>query len=300
MEIIKKIKEVPNLSLALGFFDGVHIAHQKVIKKAVDFAQQNNLKSAVVTLKNHPATYFNPEFSYIILPADRYKYIEELEVDYLIELDFETVKDLSAIDYIENILVKYLSPKFITTGFNHTFGHKKSGNTQLLKDLQQKYNYIYKEIEPFTLNNETVSSSLIRKKLSNGDIKISNNMLGKNFYIEGTVQKGKQLGAKIGFPTANINYPANIIKIPRGVYKTFSYIDGVKYQGITNFGTCPTVSDCAIETLETHYLDFDGNLYGKTLTVFLEKKLRDEKKFSSIEELKMQIKTDINEVVKPS
>ena len=144
MQIIKGLKTIENLSLALGFFDGVHIAHQKVISGAVDFAKKNNTKSAVITLKEHPVCYLkNVSPSYISKREYSYNLIEKLGVDYLVEIDFEDVSNLTEEEYLKNILIKYFSPNAIFTGFNHTFGYNRGGTPQFLKENQNIYNYQY-------------------------------------------------------------------------------------------------------------------------------------------------------------
>lgn len=295
MQIFTELNKNPNLSLALGFFDGVHLGHQKVIKSAVDFAKRNGIKSAVVTFKEHPCCFFRgicPK--YILTREERLKHIEALGVDYVYLLDFNSkLCMLSAEDYLREVLVGNFSPKSISTGFNHYFGAKKSGNVTLLAEKQLEYGYKYFEISPQKVFGKTISSTAIRELLSKGQIKNANEMLGYNFSIMGEVVKGQQLGRTIGFRTANLIYPNELIDLPFGVYSTFVTIDGKKYQGVTNFGIRPTVSDSHKCTLETHILDFEKDIYGKYITVEFIKMIRAEKKFKSLDELKNQIIADV-------
>lgn len=295
MQIFTKLNKNSNLSLALGFFDGVHLGHQKVIKSAVDFAKRNGIKSAVVTFKEHPCCFFRgicPK--YILTREERLKHIEALGVDYVYLLDFNSkLCMLSAEDYLREVLVGNFSPKSISTGFNHYFGAKKSGNVTLLAEKQVEYGYQYFEIPPQKVFGKTISSTAIRELLSKGQIKNANEMLGYNFSITGEVVKGQQLGRTIGFRTANLIYPNELIDLPFGVYSTFVTIDGKKYQGVTNFGIRPTVSDSHKCTLETHILDFEKDIYGKYITVEFIKMIRAEKKFKSLDELKNQIIADV-------
>ncbi len=295
MQIFTELNKKPNLSLALGFFDGVHLGHKKVIKSAVDFAKRNGIKSAVVTFKEHPCCFFRgigPK--YILTREERLKHIEALGVDYVYLLDFNSkLCMLSAEDYLREVLVGNFSPKSISTGFNHYFGAKKSGNVTLLAEKQVEYGYKYFEIPPQKVLGKTISSTAIRELLSKGQIKNANEMLGYNFSITGEVVKGQQLGRTIGFRTANLIYPNELIDLPFGVYLTVVTLGGKKYQGVTNFGIRPTVSDSNKCTLETHILDFEKDIYGKYITVEFIKMIRAEKKFKSLNELKNQIIADV-------
>lgn len=295
MQIFTELNKKPNLSLALGFFDGVHLGHTKVIKSAVDFAKRNGIKSAVVTFKEHPCCFFcgiGPK--YILTREERLKHIEALGVDYVYLLDFNSkLCMLSAEDYLREVLVGNFSPKSISTGFNHYFGAKKSGNVTLLAEKQVEYGYKYFEIPPQKAFGKTISSTVIRELLSKGQIKNANEMLGYNFSITGEVVKGQQLGRTIGFRTANLIYPNELIDLPFGVYLTVVTLGGKKYQGVTNFGIRPTVSDSHKCTLETHILDFEKDIYGKYITVEFIKMIRAEKKFKSLNELKNQIIADV-------
>ncbi len=294
MKILSDLNENKNLSLALGYFDGVHPGHKAVIQQAVDYAKSNNSKSAVITFKDHPCCFFwDVRPKYILSREERRKRIEELGVDYLYELDFEQISNLTAKEYVEQILVKYFSPIAISTGFNHYFGHNKSGGTQLLETLSEQYNYKYFMTEACLYENEIISSTLICKLLSEGDIIKANSILEYKFPVEGIVVEGQKLGRLIGFRTANLIYPSEIIEIPFGVYSVNVFVEGQKYNGITNFGIRPTVSDTHIPTLETHILNFDEDIYGETIRVEFISKIRNEQKFNSLDDLKTQIQKDL-------
>ncbi|CCY63695.1 riboflavin biosynthesis protein RibF [Clostridium sp. CAG:967] len=292
MQIFSELNKNPNLSLALGYFDGVHLGHQAVIKNAVDFAHQNGNKSAVITFSDHPCCYFwgvCPK--YILTRKEREEKIAELGVDYLYELDFESISGLTAEDYLKNILVKHFTPSSISTGWNHNFGYKKSGNVKFLAQHAKKFDYKYFELPPQKKDNEIISSTSIRKLLSAGKIEKANSMLGYNFLISGEVITGNRIGRTIGFKTANLLYPPELIDLPFGVYS----VDTQFGKGIANFGTRPTV-DGKGTLLEVHILDFDKDIYGQNLTVKFNKMIRTEKKFPSLDALKTQIKLDINSI----
>lgn len=296
MEIVRELREIPNLSLALGFFDGVHLGHQAVINCAVDFAKENNCKSAVVTFKEHPYCYFKGASpKYILTLEDKYKYIADLGVDYLIELDFAQVCKMTPMQYLEDILVKYFSPRAISTGFNHKFGVDKTGNVMFLSDCQEKFDYIYFATPPQSIYGDMISSTAIRQFIKSGSVFMADTMLGRKFAVSGTVIKGKELGATIGYPTANIIYPLDIVEPPHGVYEVEVNIgDSPKvYKGLANFGIAPTVSNSGICTLETYILNFKGNLYDTDIKVSFGRFIRPEIKFSNLDELKTQIDLDI-------
>lgn len=298
MQIFTELNKNPNLSLALGYFDGVHLGHRKVIKSAVNFAAKNGNKSAVITFKDHPCCFFYGVCpKYILTRKDRLEHIEALGVDYVYILDFNAkLCMLDAEDYLKNVLIDNFSPVSISTGFNHYFGAKKSGGVDLLTEKQSVYGYKYFEIPPQKIYNNTISSTAIRNALSNGLIQNANEMLGYNFTIKGKVVKGQQLGRKIGFRTANIMYPPELIDLPFGVYSVILHHNGLCYKGITNFGIRPTVSDTKLCSLETHIFNFDKDIYGDEISVEFLKMIRPEQKFSSVDELKQQIAEDISKI----
>lgn len=295
MQIFTELNKNPNLSLALGYFDGVHLGHKAVILSAVNFAHKNGNKSAVITFKDHPCCFFYGVCpKYILTREDRLSHLEVLGVDYVYILDFNAkLCMLSAQDYLKNVLIDNFSPKSISTGFNHYFGAKKSGGVDLLTQMQSVYGYKYFEVPPQKIGKDTISSTVIRDALSKGQIANANEMLGYNFTISGEVIKGQQLGRKIGFRTANLMYPPELIDLTFGVYSVIVHYQNAVYRGITNFGIRPTVSNTNQCSLETHILDFDRDIYGENIAVEFLKMIRLEKKFASIEELKKQIKDDI-------
>ena len=292
MQIFSELNKNPNLSLALGFFDGVHQGHKAVIESAVNFAKENGTKSAVVTFSDHPCCYFwgvCPK--YIMTRKAREKKISELGVDYLYELDFESVSGLMADEYLKDILINHFTPLSISTGWNHNFGYKKSGNVNVLHNNSRKFGYEYFELPPQKYKGEIISSTQIRNLLSKGQIEKANAMLGYRFEVSGEVIEGKQIGRTIGFKTANILYPPELIELPYGVYS----VDTTYGKGIANFGVRPTVNGTGI-LLEVHILDFDKDIYGETVNVEFNKMIRTEKKFPSLDALKNQIIIDINSI----
>lgn len=270
--------------LILGFFDGVHLAHQEVIFSAVKFSSCPIL----VTLKN-----FNKTKELILERSDSFAKIKSLGVKEIVELDFSQISGMQADEFLEFLKNEY-APISISTGFNYTFGKDRCGNTKTLEANQEKYGYKYFCIPPLKYNEEVISSTFIKQKLIAGDLHLANELLGSNFTISGVVKKGAQIGRTIGFPTANIDYPENIVKIPFGVY----YVKIGDKRGIMNWGMKPTVHNTLSPVSETHIFDFDGDLYGQELRIEILNRIRGEIKFNNLEELKKQIKKDIEACLK--
>lgn len=292
MQKFSELNQKQNLAIALGYFDGVHIGHRAVIKSAVDFAKKNNTKSAVITFSDHPYCYFKGVCpKYILTREEREKRIASLGIDYLYELNFEDFALLTAKEYLNNILINYFHPISISTGWNHNFGKNKSGNVNFLEEQAKNYNYKYFKIPPQKINNEIISSTKIRKLLSEGNIEKANHMLGQNFSIEGEIVKGNQIGRTIGFRTANLVYPPELIELPYGVYA----VDTTYGKGIANFGIRPTLNG-SHTSLEAHILNFEKDIYGEIINVNFNKMIRTEKKFPSLDALKKQINLDINQI----
>ena len=292
MQIYYELNENKGLSLALGFFDGVHLGHQEVIKSA---DSKSNTKSAVITFQDHPCCYFyDVKPKYIIRKHDKIKMFEDLGVDYLYFLKFdEHLAKMSAYEYLKEVIVKNFEPIAISTGFNHSFGAHKSGDVNFLKREQKEFGYEYFEVPPVLYNSEIISSTRIREDLSLGNIEMINAMLGYDYFLEETVVEGQKLGRQLGFKTANLYYPDNLVEIGKGVYKVKVDVEGKIYGGVANYGLRPTVSCTEKPVLEVHILNFDKDIYGEKIKVTFLKKIRDEKKFNSLDELKAQIKKDV-------
>lgn len=294
MQIFYELNKNEDLSICLGFFDGVHQGHKVVLKNAVNLAKQNSIKSAVVTFKEHPLCYLqNRTPKYIIPLEERLRIIEEQGIDYAYVLDFdEDIADALAIDYLKDILVANFKPRFITTGFNHYFGANKQGDSLFLRSYQNDFGYKFFEIPPITFNNILISSSKIRQMISDGFTEEIPNLLGDYFNVKGRVITGNRIGRTLSYPTANVKYPADIIKASKGVYAAFVEIDGMKYKAVANLGKRPTIEGDHSLLLEAHLLNFNENIYDKDIKISFVKKLREEKKFDSLPDLKSQLVKD--------
>ena len=295
--LLRKVMSTPDRTapvvLILGFFDGIHLGHRRVINTAVNFAQENEAKTLLITFKDSPAEYFSKNVEYIFSRSYSYNLIKSLGVNEIVECNFPELAQITATDYLKNNLVQKYSPIAIFTGFNHTFGVNRSGTPEFLEQNQNNYNYKYFCSEACLSKNEIVSSTLIKKYLREGNVVRAKELLGSPFALESNVVKGEQLGRKIGFPTANLPYPEKIVKIPYGVY----LVKVLGKKAVLNWGIKPTVNGRK-EGLEVHIPNFNEDLYGKNLKLEFIKKLRDEKKFGNIEELKAQIAKDVEECLK--
>lgn len=289
-----------NLCLTIGNFDGVHLGHQAIISRLIEISQQKNLASAIMTFEPHPLAFFNEnkkiDFRISTL-KQKIKILQKFKIDYLILQNFNNnFAQLSADFFIKNILENTLSIKHLLVGYDFTFGKNRQGN---FKDLERA-NFFLEEINPIKIEignqHLTCSSSLVRSLLKSGDIKNANKVLGKNFAIEGQVIHGQKLARKLGFPTLNLICKAQQIKPKFGVYKSFVKINNSdkKLLSITNFGIKPTITDNESQPLfETHIINFNHDLYGEKVIIEIEDFIREEKKFSSVEDLKNQINLDI-------
>ena len=272
--------------LVLGFFDGVHKAHRAVIESALNYSDDVTL----ITFKESPAVYFGHIAEYILSRKESVNKIRSLGVKEVVELDFPEIAEINAEKYLEYI-VKTYKPNVISTGFNHTFGLNKKGNSKFLEQNQTIYGYKYICTLPVKENDEVVSSTLIKEYISKGNAEYANYLLESNFVLEGTVIHGAKIGRKIGFPTANIKYPENIVKLPFGVYS--AVINNKKT--VMNWGMKPTVNNTKVPIVEAHILGFDGDLYGQEIKIEVLKQIRGEKKFANLDELKTQISEDVKQ-----
>lgn len=297
MQIINSIYDrIPDDTvLCIGSFDGIHVAHQKIISNVVDFAKKNSLKSMVITFKQHPLSVLNVlKNPKLLIPLDeKIKIIENMGVDYLVLYDFMEIKNISAEQFVE-YLVKNYKMKKIVCGFNFRFGNKNKGNIQYLESMKSNYNYEIEIIKPMKILNKKVSSTKIRTYIKFGEVEKACDFLGRFFYIKDVVVTGKQLGRQLGFPTANMKFNS-IYCIPQnGVYATIAEFNNMKFPSMTNIGYNPTFKNKYI-SIETNVLNFEGDLYGKELKIHFIKKLRNEILFNDVHSLVDQLVKDKNQ-----
>jgi len=292
METFRSLEKKPNTSIALGFFDGIHLAHRQIITTLVQNAKDNNTKSAIISFSENPSNYFSQTKTLSIQTyKDKEIILNALGVNYFFELNFEHFKDMSAVDYIK-LLVKTFSPKEIIVGFDHHFGKNKDGNAALLKAHEEEFGYKCIVIPEKKLMGEKISSGFLRKAIQRGDLELTKAMLGRYFSIRNSVVKGSSTASKLGYPTANILWANNIVRLPYGVYFGFAQVDNSLCPALISWGKKPTLTDGSEEFLEAHIWGLNRNLYGKIINVLFERKVRNEIKFENIKQLKNQLDND--------
>jgi len=285
-----------NSIILIGNFDGLHTGHQKLFNIAKNYKKKYSLKIGVLTFEPMPKMYFNDNLKNFRISSQQQKinYLNKLKVDFVITKKFDKkFSKTKSITFIKEIIGKKLNPRFIFVSNNFRFGNKREGNVRELIKYEKQYNYKIVKPQPSLVKKKVISSSLIRKYLQNGKLKDANKLLKRNWSIIGKVQKGKQLGKKIGFPTANIDIKDYILAKP-GVYVVkVQKLNSLNYtRGIANLGYRPTFNGKKV-LLEIHLFNFSGNLYNKYLTVEFLKFIRSEKKFKNVDQLKKQIKIDL-------
>ena len=281
----------------IGNFDGLHLGHLKLFKLAQTYKKKYNLKIGVVNFDPMPKMFFNKKLrNFRISNIDqKIKLLSNLKVDFVITKKFDKkFSKTKALNFISQILNKKLRSKFIFVSNNFRFGNKREGNVNLLKKYEKLFKYKVVKPDPLIKNKKIVSSSLIRNLLEKGFLNQANNLLSRNWTIQGVVKKGRQVGKKIGFPTCNIDIKDYVLAKP-GVYavKVLRKNSNKYLKGIANLGYRPTFNQKKI-LLEVHLFNFSGNLYNKLLSVEFLKFIRKEKKFKNVNQLKAQIKKDLN------
>lgn len=288
-------KKVKPLVLTIGTFDGVHLGHRKILSKIKEICEKKGAESCVMTFDPHPRKILFPdknELKILSTISEKTKLLSENGIQHLIIQPFtKEFSKVSSHEYIHSILENGIKPDILVIGYDHRFGSNREGNLELLQ--KSKVNFEIVEIPAFEIDQLNVSSTKIRTALSEGEIKQANNFLGYTFFIHANVIEGKKLGRSIGFPTANLHIDENDKLIPaNGVYAVMVEFEGKKLKGMMNIGTNPSVSDDQHLKLEVHLLNFDGDLYDKTLKISFLQKMRKEQKFATLEELKHQLEAD--------
>ena len=281
--------------LTIGTFDGVHIGHNKILTKLVEESKKNNLSSLIMTFFPHPRMVLqkSQEIKMIDTIDEKIHLFEKTGVDNLIIQPFdENFSKIRAKKFVEEILVKKLKIKHIIIGYDHRFGKDREASVEDLKKFGLNYMFTVEEIAAQEIHSIAISSTKIRNAILKGEIKKCNEYLGRNFMLTGEVVHGDGLGKKINFPTANIEIIDTYKIIPKnGVYLVKTIINSEIYFGMMNIGVRPTIGG-KNKSLEIHFFNFKDNIYNKTISVEIICKIRDEEEFSSIDELKIQLKKD--------
>ncbi len=287
--------------VTIGTFDGVHVGHKKIIEKIIEEAKKTDCESLILTFFPHPRMVLTHDSNIKLLNTidEKIELLENLGLSNLIIHPFdENFSQLSAEEFVIKILVEKLKIKKIILGHDHRFGKDRSASIDDLTVFGKKYNFEVEQISAQEIDQVAISSTKIRTALSNGNIVLANQYLGYQYSFSGKVVKGKQLGRTIGFPTANIQIDEAYKLIPKnGVYVVKSTSSDRTYFGMMNIGTRPTVDGNNL-TIEVHFFEFEKDIYDTSITVSVLERIRDEKKFDSLEELKIQIEKDKIKAIK--
>ncbi|WP_033166648.1 bifunctional riboflavin kinase/FAD synthetase [Clostridium sp. KNHs205] len=286
--------ELKNSAVTLGKFDGLHSGHQLLLQKITE-QKKNGLNAVVFTFLYHPGNLLSDrEMELIYTEDEKQCIIDQYGVDVMISYPFtEETRSMEPEHFIEEILVKKLDAKYIVVGSDFCFGKNRRGNTAMLAEYASKYNYKLEVITKKKNADEEISSSCIRKQISEGNMENVVKLLGRPFSVMGEVMHGRKIGRTIGFPTTNLMPDKSKLLPPDGVYVSLTTIDGKDYPGITNIGHNPTVGTTPEKRVETFLFDYDQELYGKFIQVSLLSRTRKEETFGSLEELKAQMDIDL-------
>ena len=286
--------------VTIGTFDGVHIGHQKIIKRLINAGKSNGLKSIILTFFPHPRMVLQKDANIKLINTidERYAILKALGLDCLLVKKFtKEFSRLSAEDFVKHIFVEKLNAKKVIIGYDHRFGRNRNADINNLKVFGETYGFTVEEISAQDINEVSVSSTKIRKALAQGNMADANAYLGYYFMLTGVVIKGKGLGKKMKYPTANIHIEEAYKIVPKqGVYIVKSYIEETIFYGMMNIGTNPTVNGNK-QSIEVHFFDFNKDIYGSKIQIDILERIRDEEKFKSIEALQKQLDDDKKEAL---
>ena len=288
--------EKGSTAVGLGNFDGLHIGHMALINTLISESRMNGLESIIYTFTKHPENILRKKlFTPLLMTVGKkIQILSETALHYICFDEFhESYSRMKPESFVKDVLVGRLGARLLVAGFNYRFGFMGEGDVNLLHELGRKYNYKLIVIPPVKIDNEVVSSTRIRQHVTKGDMEGVFRLLGRHYSITGEVLDGKQIGRRIGFPTANLEPEKYLIMPHKGVYITRTLYDGKFFNSVTSIGVNPTFSDTDRISVETHILNFDRDIYRSSIEVFFLKKLRNELKFPNGEELSRQIQKDI-------
>lgn len=281
--------------LTIGTFDGVHLGHQKIIKRVVTTARQEGLLATIFTFFPHPRMVVQHDKSLKLIHTleEKKQLLQRLGVDLLVMQPFnEAFAQLTAEEFVSTILVQHLNVKKVIIGYDHRFGRNRTANINDMRLFGEKYGFAVEEISVQEVDEVSVSSTKIREALNKGDVITAEHYLGTPYSLTGTVVHGLKLGRTLGYPTANIQVTEDYKLIPKdGVYAVYSYIGAQKVYGMMSIGKNPTIEGKGA-SIEVYFFDFNGDLYDRELTIYFVKYLREERKFSSVALLKKQLQDD--------
>jgi len=295
---LNRIKSLRASVVSIGMFDGVHVGHLSVINRVLKVAKENNFNSIIITFRNSPSSFFFKEDLdlQITNTKEKIELFKSTDLDYLFVLEFnEYIANINPSSFINEILIPFFNVNYIVFGYDNHFGKNREGTFEFInknfKNIKADLIVASKE------NSQTISSTRIKEEILEGNISIANKLLGRKYNINGKVVKGLQLGRKLGFPTANINYLKQGKVIPKnGVYYTKTKIKNKEYLSVTNIGIKPSVQNSEIVSIETHILNFKETIYNQTISILFIDRIRDEIKFNHLHDLMDQISYDIKKV----
>lgn len=295
MQLLSSLENFPFSSsvVTIGVFDGLHLGHQKIICQTVDYACQISAKSVLLTFKPHPQEIIaKKKVELITSYRQKSELINRLGINIYSELKFTpSFASLAPEDFVKKVLIDKLKIKALILGANYRFGKDEIGDTQLIRKLGNRYKFKVVIIPPLEVDKQIASSSLIRSFIKTSKFRKASKFLGRNWKICGKVFRDLGRGKKLGYPTANVYYPPEIL-IPKGVFAAEIILNGEKKQGMVNIGTRPTFSSDIEQKVEVYIFDFQKEIYGDKIKLILKHKIRNERKFSNKEKLVEQIKRD--------
>ncbi len=294
---LEEFKKLDNAIVTTGTFDGVHIGHQAILKRLVEFAKKEGGESVLITFFPHPRMVLQKDLSIKLLNtvSEKISLLSKTGIDHLLVFPFtKEFSRMSSVDFVRDILVNKIGTKKLVIGYDHQFGRNREGSFSHLLEFGPVYGFDVEEISVQDIDDISVSSTKIRHALvNNGDVKTAGKYLGSLYHLSGNVVDGKKIGSKIGFPTANINIEEDYKLIPKdGVYVASLEIDKKHYYGMLNIGNRPTVKG-KDRTIEVNIFDFDMEIYNHEIKLCFIERLRDEIKFDSIDALKKQLELDM-------
>jgi len=294
---INELKKEVNSVVTVGTFDGVHLAHQEIVREVVHRAKMKEGRSVVITFDPHPKEVVMSAKGPVQLLTtidERIELLDALDVDVLFVIKFtHEFSRLRSREFYERCLVNGSGVSEVVVGYDHKFGSNREGSTEELVRIGQDFDFSVFAFHPYTVNGEVVSSTQVRRALAEGNVERAKAFLGREYSLRGAVVKGDGRGKTIGYPTANIKPDSDKKMIPaKGVYLVGVKLDEKNYFGMMNIGVRPTVTDGVQQTMEVHLFDFADDIYGKNLTITFLRKLRNEQKFASLQELITQLGND--------
>ena len=293
--------KVPNAIVTIGTFDGVHQGHRAILSDMVNAAKSIDGETVVITFYPHPRQVLNIDSAnlrFITSQEEKIKHLEEIGIDNLIVVNFTKEFSLLPSDvFIRDYVIEKINPAKIVIGYDHHFGNNRTGDFSQLQELASQYNFEVQRIEAHDVENIAVSSTKIRHSLQQGDVERANALLGYQFSYIGKVVSGNKIGREIGYRTANLDVKKEfrLIEMP-GVYATYVDFEDKVYKSMTYIGKKPTINAGNDENIEVHIFDFDGDIYERDVKIRFVKRIRDERKFDSLEELKQQITLDEKQI----